>query len=145
MEGKYIRIIGQVEDFGGVRSILASEVQPASGNDLTNHPLDVVKSYDRHLQKQERMNGASGTTPQRRAVGGGANMQDDSAVRAAVIECIRASGNTDTGIHVDQIVHQLALQARFPSSSYVRDTIVLLSNEGRIYSTIDENYYQYAE
>lgn len=54
-EHTYIRIIGQIEDFGGERRILATDVSPVShGNEFTNHFLEVARSYDKYLQMQQQ-------------------------------------------------------------------------------------------
>lgn len=51
---KLIRIIGEVEDFGGVRRILATDLRPlSSGNELTNHFLEVSDSCDKHVQRTQ--------------------------------------------------------------------------------------------
>jgi hypothetical protein len=51
--------------------------------------------------------------------------------------------NAGSGIHVDQIIQQVASQGF--SAGEIKNVISNLSNEGHIYSTIDENHFQYAE
>lgn len=47
----------------------------------------------------------------------------------------------DTGCHISQIIDNI----QGHSEGEVRNAINELSNEGHIYSTIDENTYQHAE
>lgn len=49
---------------------------------------------------------------------------------------------SDSGVHINQIKASLASQGF--SDSDVLKAINELSNEGHIYSTIDEQHYQYA-
>lgn len=49
----------------------------------------------------------------------------------------------DTGVNIHTIVQDLASQGY--SEGEVRNAVSHLSNEGHIYSTIDENHFQFAE
>jgi hypothetical protein len=51
--------------------------------------------------------------------------------------------NEGSGIHVNTIIGELTTQGY--SAAEIKDSINTLSNEGLIYSTIDENHFQYAE
>ncbi len=51
--------------------------------------------------------------------------------------------NEGSGIHVNVIIGQLTSQGY--SAGEIKESINTLSNEGLIYSTIDENHFQYAE
>jgi hypothetical protein len=48
--------------------------------------------------------------------------------------------SSDTGIHIDQIKDALAAQGY--GADVVTRAVADLSNEGHIYSTIDENHFQ---
>ena len=52
--------------------------------------------------------------------------------------------NSGSGIHVNDIVAQVSSKGGH-SAADIKNAINNLSNEGHIYSTIDENHYQYAE
>ena len=52
--------------------------------------------------------------------------------------------NSGSGIHVNDIVAQVSSKGGY-SAAEIKNVINNLSNEGHIYSTIDENHYQYAE
>ncbi len=43
---RYIRVIGEVEDYYGVHEIIAFDVRPvSSGNEVTHHFLEVAYSF----------------------------------------------------------------------------------------------------
>ncbi len=51
---RYIREIGEVEDYYGVHKIIAFDVQPiSSGNEVTNHFLEVSYSFEKTLEYAE--------------------------------------------------------------------------------------------
>lgn len=50
---------------------------------------------------------------------------------------------SDSGVHVNQITAQVSSQGF--NAGDIKNAINNLSNEGHIYSTIDENNFQYAE
>ncbi len=48
---RYIRVIGEVEDYYGVHEMIAFDVQPvSSGNEVTHHFLEVAYSYEKRLE-----------------------------------------------------------------------------------------------
>jgi replication factor A2 len=51
--------------------------------------------------------------------------------------------NTDEGVHINNIV--LSLQGQGFSGREVSSAVGHLTNEGHLYTTIDEDHYQYAE
>jgi hypothetical protein len=66
----------------------------------------------------------------------------DSVLDDVVVQVIR-SCNARDGIHVYEIIRQVANQGFVVSE--IENVINNLSNEGHIYSTIDEYHYQFAE
>jgi hypothetical protein len=51
---RYIRVIGEVEDYYGVHEIIAFNVrQVSSGNKGTHHFLEVAYSYEKRLEYVE--------------------------------------------------------------------------------------------
>jgi len=157
----YIRIIGQVKEYDGARQIIANDVRAVtSGNELTYHLLEVAHSFEKSSKMQQQPtsgmgygigNMASKNAPlkaesmgvqvqggQGGGVGGGNPLHD------AVIQVIRTMGaSQDGGVHVDQITAGISSQGF--TSADVMNAVNYLSNEGHIYSTIDELHFQYAE
>jgi hypothetical protein len=51
---RYIRVIGEVEDYYGVHEIIAFDFQPvSSGNKVTHHFLEVAYSIEKRLEYAE--------------------------------------------------------------------------------------------
>jgi hypothetical protein len=51
---RYIVVIGEVKDYYGVHEIIAFNVRPvSSGNEVTNHFLDVAYSFEKRLEYAE--------------------------------------------------------------------------------------------
>jgi hypothetical protein len=51
---RYIRVIGEIEDYYGVHEIISFNVQPvSSGNEVTHHFLEVAYSYEKQLECME--------------------------------------------------------------------------------------------
>ncbi len=51
---RYIRVIGEVEDYYGVHEIIIFDVQPvSSGNEVTHHFLEVAYSCEKTLEYAE--------------------------------------------------------------------------------------------
>mmetsp|Transcript_43337 Transcript_43337/g.77884 ORF Transcript_43337/g.77884 Transcript_43337/m.77884 type:complete len:825 (+) Transcript_43337:202-2676(+) len=141
----YIRIIGHVKQSDGRMQILATNVRPVrSGNELTNHFREVAICYEKHIKKV-------GSRGDRSGLRGGSPLND------AMLYFIKTLGshNIDIGVHVSDVVaqvnlfQQLATRAQREqvssqvfSADDIRNALNHLSNEGLIYSTIDEHHYQ---
>jgi hypothetical protein len=51
---RYIRVVGEVEDYYGVNEIIAFDVRPvSSGNEVTHHFLEVAYSFEKRLEYLE--------------------------------------------------------------------------------------------
>jgi len=55
---------------------------------------------------------------------------------------IHSPEGSDSGVNINDIIGNLSNKGF--SANDIRNAINHLSNEGHIYSTIDENHYQYA-
>jgi len=159
-EHAYIRVVGKVQEYDGTRQIVANDIRPVTdANEITYHFLEVANSYEK-MQKMQagqadgmgfgigNMAGGGPAGPQggglnaggqgsSGGLGGGGTLNDE------VIRIIRNSAENDSGIHVNQIV--VAGTQKGFSEDEVRGAVSHLSNEGLIYSTIDESHFQYAE
>ncbi|KAL3770608.1 hypothetical protein ACHAWO_009372 [Cyclotella atomus] len=159
-DNQYVRIIGQVKEFDGNRTLIANDIRVlASGDEFTYHFCEVAYSYEKYLKRksqQQQMFGggmmgygignmaSSGAPPPQ---GGNiispSNGGGNNTVNQAVITLLQNEGaNNDTGIHISEI--QQILSGQGFNANDVQKAIADLSNEGHIYSTIDENHYQYA-
>ena len=155
-EHSYIRVIGQVREFDGTRQIVANDMRPVTdSNEVTYHFLEVAHSYEKMKKVQSQQASGMGFGIGNMASGGpqGAGIKAAgqgldggkgaaNSVNDEVINVIRGLGG-ESGAHVDEVVVQVS-QKGF-SEMDIRNSVTYLSNEGLIYSTIDEDHYQYAE
>lgn len=151
-ENSYVRVCGNIRSFNNKRSLVTFRiVQLTDMNELTSHILEVIYSH-LHLKK---------------AASGGPNMMETSSHQSSVTtggstsfaaggESNNAVANTglsniqqqvamiiqncheDQGISIQEIYDKL----RGLSHKSVQDAIEFLSNEGHIYSTIDEEHFR---
>lgn len=155
-EHSYIRVIGQVREFDGTRQIVANDMRPVTdSNEVTYHFLEVAHSYEKMKKVQSQQASGMGFGIGNMASGGpqGAGIKAAgqgldggkgaaNSVNDEVINVIRGLGG-ESGAHVDEVVVRVS-QKGF-SEMDIRNSVTYLSNEGLIYSTIDEDHYQYAE
>jgi len=160
-ENVYLKIVGQVKEYDNMKQIVADSVRPLStGNELSHHFLDVVYSGEKYKnagryvavpQPMGAMGGVGfgptgGNTGQAfgaTAFAGGGGGGSADGLRDAVLNFIRQQGSTaDSGAYIQDCIRQLATGGT--SEGSVRKMIEDLASEGHIYSTINEDYYQYA-
>uniref|UniRef100_A0A7S1BER7 Replication protein A C-terminal domain-containing protein n=1 Tax=Corethron hystrix TaxID=216773 RepID=A0A7S1BER7_9STRA len=164
-EHTYARLIGQVKDYEGKRSIVAYSVRKlSSGNELTHHFLEVVHTkfkepvhggadgtklnMDGMMGNNNVYNNISSVGGQRPGIpinsNGGMDVDGKTGdpLQDAVLEYIKAEGdNCEVGADISSCIRHLGAQY---SESDVRSAVNFLSEEGSIYSTIDESKYKYA-
>lgn len=133
----YVKIIGQVKDYDGKKMILADSVRPlTTGNELTHHMLEVVFSGENVKRKDTFV------APQLTATGAPLQATVNDGLREAVVTFIRDQGHhSDVGASVQECVKRFV--GTFAESE-IRKMIADLSAEGHIYSTADEDHYQFA-
>lgn len=142
-EHRYIVVIGQLKDFDGKKTILADSIRSvATGNELTHHLLEVVYVAESYKRRNSFIN-AGPPTGFGQPIAGTPLVSSaaDGDMKDVVLNSIQTLGDTEQGIHIDELVQRLG--AKFPEQQ-VRAVVNDLSGEGMIYSTIDENYYKYA-
>jgi len=170
-DAQYVRMIGQLKEFDGSRSLIANDVRVLScGDELTHHFLEVAYSYEKWLKRQQEqgqqqqgggqfgfgignmasggggprpMHGGNVISPGGGMGGGNGGGEGGNPINEAVLDIIKEQGgNSDTGINVNEIKQQLS--GRGFSDADILNAITSLSTEGHIYSTIDEEHYQFA-
>jgi len=153
----FIKAIGQVKEFDGKRHIQATDIRLlGTKNELTYHFLEVAYSFDKYQKKKESGMGMSMGVGMGYGIGNnmsmpktmGANVSmkqgGGNSINDAVSSSLRKLGtNVDTGVNVNNIIEDLAPQGY--SATDVRNAMSELANEGHIYSTIDEEHFQFAE
>lgn len=147
-DAQYIRIIGQVKDYDGKKSVVAHSIRKlAKGDELSHHFLEVVYSGERAKQANR-----IGPAPPMMSMGMAVNntfsastpLADtggDDGIKEKVLNFIKVDGDqSDEGANVNKCLKLLSNH----SEKEVRMAIEDLAAEGHIYSTINEDHYKFA-
>lgn len=160
-ENGYVRIIGQVKDYDGKKSVVAHSVRALStSNELTHHMLEVVYSFEKFRRggaAKPPQSSTPGATPYGGNVMGqqqqfnASNNVGQSVVAPPgatgafepVRQYIKREGaNSDMGADITVLKQYFRNQF---SDHDITVAIDALSSEGHIYSTIDDTKYKSAE
>uniref|UniRef100_A0A3Q3W8A9 Replication protein A C-terminal domain-containing protein n=1 Tax=Mola mola TaxID=94237 RepID=A0A3Q3W8A9_MOLML len=150
--GTYVKVSGNLRSFQNHRSVVAFRVRPLEDmNEITSHMLEVVQAH-MVLSKPQSMSGAGGgmssnvmpvSRPGSENMGGGYaganNMANNglSANQNQVLSLIRGCPYPQ-GISIQDLKQRLS----GISLSVIKQAVEFLSNEGHIFSTIDEDHYK---
>ena len=145
----YLKIVGQIKDYEGNKIIIANSIRPiSSGNELTHHMLEVAYNAERHKRADSFV---VGSMPVNTGIGfggqkvhgaGAAAGGSEDPLRSAVISFFEHHEDSgEAGVHVKVCVDKLSGSFTEPD---VRRMIEALSEEGHIYSTVSDDYFQYA-
>lgn len=160
-EGMYVRAFGHIKVFQEKRQLTAFQVAPlASIDEMTLHFLEALHTHLMFTKGGQLPGGATSVTssssaarpvghaaPASRGQYEPAPMQASSSaashsgfdrVQSMVVTAIRACTD-DTGVSVSDLMSSLRGQASEPQ---IRKAIEWLSNEGHLYSTIDDEHYK---
>lgn len=155
--GTYVRVVGNLRMLGAQVSVVGFQLLPVTDfNEITFHNLEVIHT---HLQNT-RGAPAGGAAPGGAAPAGQQNHGNGNTMNssAGVIGADGSSGNAggngssindqvmqvfsqdsaDAGTHVDQVCSQLS---HIPKPEILK-AIEFLSDEGHLYSTIDEQHFK---
>jgi len=146
-EGIYVKVIGQISEYDGKKQLVANSVMPlSSGNQLTHHLLEVMYCAEKYKQADSIvaspiMQTSNGTTfgnnnSIQAKIGGG---HDDNSTKERVLQFLR-DNDSETGASIDVCIQQLNDIAE----SEIRKAAENLSEEGQIYSTINESFFKVA-
>uniref|UniRef100_A0A3B3ZLR3 Replication protein A C-terminal domain-containing protein n=1 Tax=Periophthalmus magnuspinnatus TaxID=409849 RepID=A0A3B3ZLR3_9GOBI len=145
--GTYVKVSGNLRSFQNHRSVVAFSVRPLEDmNEITSHMLEVVHAHmalckPHSITAMSRTNvGNMGTMG---GIGGGYpganNMANNglSASQNQVLSLIRSCPDQQ-GISIQDIKQRLSGM----SINIIKQAVEFLSNEGHIFSTIDEDHYK---
>lgn len=153
-EGKYARVTGAVRSMKGKRHVIAFNIVPIKDlNELTMHIAEVVHT-SMSVSVMDKQAGSGGNASSNfgstTTFSGGAsdtsadtfNMDSGISRRLSkpqqlVLQAVN-SCKDEQGINVFELYNGLKSLNR----QSVQDALEFLSNEGHIYSTIDENHYK---
>lgn len=148
--GTYVKVSGNLRSFQNHRSVVAFSVRPLEDmNEITSHMLEVVQA---HMALSKPQSGAGGgmssnVTPMSRPVtehtggvyAGAHDMVNNglSANQNQVLSLIRGCPDPQ-GISIQDLKQRLSVM----SMAVIKQAVEFLSNEGHIFSTIDEDHYK---
>jgi len=154
-ECTYVRVVGNMKSFnnGNMRSIMAFSMVPVKDfNEVSYHILDVVHanlSLKKAAANNGGMLGAGGAANEQRYnnnaggadnFGGGGGGMNDAGLSGPnkVVFNIISACTTEQGMSIDE----LRAKNRNMNEQQLRNCIEWLSNEGHIYSTVDDEHYR---
>lgn len=147
-DGIYVKVIGQISEYEGRKQVVANSVQTlSSGNELTHHLLEVMYSGEKFKQADsivsapimQKSNGMTfGNNNNNNSMqGGGGN--DSDATKERVLQFLREN-DSETGASIEACIQQL----KDIAETDIRNAADNLSEEGQIYSTINESFFKVA-
>lgn len=148
-EDTYVRVVGHMKSFneGQVRSVIAFLIAPIRDfNEITFHMLEVV--YASLMNKRingvgmKQVGGESMQTPNRNApmdqFNNGGGMETGLTGTNKLVYTHISAAQMEQGISI----HDLQAKVRQCNANQIRTAIEWLSNEGHIYSTIDDDHFR---
>lgn len=144
-DGIYIKVIGQIKDYDGQKQIVASSIQQlSSGNELTHHLLHVVYSSEK-FKKSDSIVAAPAMVGNGMAFGNNHSvqpkMEGGGDIKDRVLQFLRQHDNdSETGVPIELCIEQM----KDVSQAAIREAAEGLSEEGQIYSTINESFFKVA-
>jgi len=146
-EGIYVKVIGQISEYDGKKQLVANSVQPlSSGNELTHHLLEVMYSAEKYKQADSIISAPMMQNHNGMAFGNHNSMQTKigggdgaESIKERVLQFLR-DNDSETGASIDVCIQQM----NGVSEAEVRQAADHLSEEGQIYSTINESFFKVA-
>lgn len=157
--GTYVKVSGNLRSFQNHRSVVAFRIRPLEDmNEITSHMLEVVQAHmalckpqtmtsaggmNSSMASMSRTNvGTMGSMGSMGSMGGGysgANMVNNglNASQNQVLSLIRSCPDPQ-GISIQDLKQRLSGM----SINIIKQAVEFLSNEGHIFSTIDEDHYK---
>ncbi|XP_071373273.1 replication protein A 32 kDa subunit [Centroberyx affinis] len=152
--GTYVKVSGNLRSFQNHRSLVAFSVRPLEDmNEITSHMLEVVQAHMIHSKPQTMLGGGGGggmntsimpmSRPGMGNMGGGYSGANDMTTNGLspnqnqVLSLIRGCPD-EQGISIQDLKQRLS----GISLAVIKQAVEFLSNEGHIFSTIDEDHFK---
>uniref|UniRef100_A0A3P9LE02 Replication protein A C-terminal domain-containing protein n=1 Tax=Oryzias latipes TaxID=8090 RepID=A0A3P9LE02_ORYLA len=148
--GTYVKVSGNLRSFQNHRSMVAFCIRPLEDmNEITSHMLEVVQAHMALGKPQNTLGGGGGMTAgsvSKPAIGGmggsyaGASDMTNNGLspnQNQVLSLIRGCPEPQ-GISIQDLKHRLGGM----SLPMIKQAVEFLSNEGHIFSTIDEDHFK---
>lgn len=145
----YVRVIGTVREYDQKRTVMVQSLRKCgTANELTHHMLEVVHSSLKYKTSGNGngnfgVGGGAGDFKPMHNIGGAALHADlpvdrDDSLGNEIIHAIQQNTRGDDGAHLSSIVSFFGGRK---TEDEVKQKIFDMTNDGAIYSTIDENHY----
>lgn len=153
-EGMYVRVFGNLRTFTSTRSVVAFQLQPVTDfNEITYHLLEIIHSHllvtrgapgaqvkpeQKSYQPMSNMGGGMQSNQPNNftAMSGGDNGQF-SNVQQRVLD-IFSRDQSDAGSSISAVCNEMS----GVSMSDIRSAVDFLTEEGHLYSTIDDDHFK---
>lgn len=151
-EGLFICVVGHIKTFGEKRQLTSFHIAPIKeADEITHHHLDALHTHLVLTRGSKQLTrgradapvsaaGAGPAVPVSRDYGGPAPMQASNGfdpLQTAIMTAIRGS-HSDQGMSVLDLVS--AMRGRY-TEPQIRKAMEYLSQEGHLYSTIDDDHF----
>uniref|UniRef100_A0A8C5LVD8 Replication factor A protein 2 n=1 Tax=Leptobrachium leishanense TaxID=445787 RepID=A0A8C5LVD8_9ANUR len=147
--GSYVKVAGHLRSFQNKKSVVAFKIAPIEDmNEFVSHMLEVVQAHMILNSQNQAAGGGSAlahSTPGRTGVetggsyAGGSDMQINGLTphQSQILNLIKTCRGNE-GMAVDE------LKARLHGMNVntIKQALEFLSNEGHIYSTVDDDHYK---
>lgn len=154
-----VRICGCLREYEGKRHVLVYDMTPISDwNEMTHHFLEAIYVHLKHTRgslndgsmKMETSSFASPGMAGHMGAGAGVGRQGVSMgggqdAESALIEIFKA--DTSEGVNCETALRMIRSNPAFSSMNLmqVREIVTNMSNQGRLYSTIDDDHFKSTE
>ncbi|XP_051999399.1 replication protein A 32 kDa subunit [Xyrauchen texanus] len=150
--GTYVKVSGNLRSFQNNRSLVAFSVRPLEDmNEVTSHMLEVVHAHMQQSKPQAMMQGGGGMNmmpTSHTSLGGMGSAGGYSGASMMLVNGLSANQNQVLSLikscHDPQGISMQDLKQKLNSMSVtvIRQIVDFLSNEGHIFSTIDEDHFR---
>ncbi|CAL9691189.1 unnamed protein product [Knipowitschia caucasica] len=135
--GVYVKVHGSLRELQGQKSLMAMRIRRVSDlNEITSHMLEVVYAHQQLFGKGCDVN--MNVLPQTHK---GSNTAGFSIVQGQVLHVIQQHSGKSEGIHLQDLVTLLD----YINETDIRKSLAFLTNEGHVFSTIDDNHFKSTE
>uniref|UniRef100_A0A671R0P9 Replication protein A C-terminal domain-containing protein n=1 Tax=Sinocyclocheilus anshuiensis TaxID=1608454 RepID=A0A671R0P9_9TELE len=147
--GSYVKVSGNLRSFQNNRSLVAFSVRVLEDmNEVTSHMLEVVNAHMQQSKPQSMMGGGAGTSMMPTAHASMSSTGSYSGASMMLVNGLSANQNQVLSLikscHEPQGISMQDLKQKLSSMSVtvIRQIVDFLSNEGHIFSTIDEDHFR---
>uniref|UniRef100_A0A8C1LGV8 Replication protein A2 n=1 Tax=Cyprinus carpio TaxID=7962 RepID=A0A8C1LGV8_CYPCA len=150
--GSYVKVSGNLRSFQNNRSLFAFSVRVLEDmNEVTSHMLEVVNAHVQQSKPQNTMGGGGGMSVMPTSHTSMSSMGSTGSYSAASMMLVNGlSANQNQVLSLIKSCHEpqgismqdLKQKLSGMSVTVIRQIVDFLSNEGHIFSTIDEDHFR---